>query len=159
MVVFSLGCPLTLHTNPSHQTRRIQHGGQHKLSPFSGCKYWSIRFDLSSLFLTYWATRPYDRFNYDANIAGQRQVTHVLAPALEELTPGGGAYLNEADLHQPNFQEVLYGSNYDKLKEIKKNYDPHHFFYGPTAVGSENWQIETDGRLCRVTHMQDTSRW
>lgn len=80
----------------------------------------------------------------------------MLAPALEALTPGGGAYLNEADLHQPDFQEVFYGSNYDKLKEIKKKHDPHHFFYGPTAVGSEHWQIEADGRLCGATRRQDT---
>ncbi|KAI1501877.1 hypothetical protein F5X99DRAFT_428134 [Biscogniauxia marginata] len=93
---------------------------------------------------------PYDRFNYEANVAGQRHVTHVLAPALEALTPGGGAYLNEAGLHQPDFQEALYGNNYAKLKGIKEKYDPRDMFYGPTAVGSENWEIESDGRLCRT---------
>ncbi|RYP13205.1 hypothetical protein DL765_006996 [Monosporascus sp. GIB2] len=99
---------------------------------------------------------PYDRYNYEANIAGRHHVTHVLAPALEALTPGGGAYLNEADIHQPNFQDALYGSNYARLKEIKEKYDPHDLFFGPTAVGSENWRIEDNGRLCRTTCMQDS---
>ncbi|RYP82598.1 hypothetical protein DL769_001592 [Monosporascus sp. CRB-8-3] len=99
---------------------------------------------------------PYDRYNYEANIAGRRHVTHVLAPALEALTPGGGAYLNEADPHQPDFQDALYGSNYARLKEIKEKYDPHDLFFGPTAVGSENWRIEDDGRLCRTPRMQNS---
>ncbi|KAH7326310.1 FAD binding domain protein [Stachybotrys elegans] len=92
---------------------------------------------------------PYDRTNYQANVAAQRIVTEQLVPALEEITPGGGAYLNEADVNQPNWQQVFYGSNYARLLEIKKKYDPDGMFWGPTAVGSEKWQVVEGGRLCQ----------
>ncbi|OTA53870.1 FAD binding domain-containing protein [Hypoxylon sp. EC38] len=93
----------------------------------------------------------YDPYNFEANIAGQQTVTDVFVPKLAELTPDGGAYLNEADFRQPDFQRVFYGNNYDRLLSIKHKYDPYDIFYGPTAVGSESWQVETDGRLCRTS--------
>jgi len=77
------------------------------------------------------------------------QVTNVLVPKLEGLTPGGGAYLNEADPHQPNFQQVFYGNNYARLREIKMKYDPFSIFYGLTSVGSDEWEVKSDGRLCK----------
>lgn len=72
---------------------------------------------------------------------------------LEALTPGGGAYINEADFQQPDFQTVLYGKdNYARLTAIKKKYDPDDLFYAVTGVGSERWYEDQDkgGRLCRV---------
>ncbi|KAI0890644.1 FAD binding domain protein [Annulohypoxylon maeteangense] len=100
-----------------------------------------------SLFLAFLGTM-YDRVNMTANLVGQHTVTNVLDPALEKLTPGGGAYLNEADFNQPNWQEVFYGQNYPKLLAIKKKYDPNGIFWGPTVVGSEAWKEAADGRLC-----------
>ncbi|KAI1504041.1 FAD binding domain protein [Biscogniauxia marginata] len=50
---------------------------------------------------------PYDRTNMTANIIGQRTVTDVLTAALEAASPGGAAYLNEADINQPHWQETL----------------------------------------------------
>lgn len=84
------------------------------------------------------------------NILAQRKVTKVLVPALEKLTPGGGAYLNEGDIHQPNWQTVFYGTNYPRLAKIKKLHDPDDIFWGPTAVGSEGWEVSLDGRLCKT---------
>lgn len=72
----------------------------------------------------------------------------MLLPQLEEITPRGGAYLNEADPHQPQWQKTFYGTNYDKLLQIKKKYDPEDIFYALTAVGSEPWVQKDDGRLC-----------
>jgi len=71
-------------------------------------------------------------------------------PALEAITPGGGAYVNEGDFRQPGFQDVFYSSNYNTLLAIKDKYDPESLFYGLTAVGSERWMSRPDGRLCRV---------
>lgn len=76
-------------------------------------------------------------------------MTNVLMPQLEQLTPGGGAYLNEADLNQPNFQYTFYGNNYGKLSMIKNKYDPYDMFYGRTSVGSDDWEEQDDGRLCK----------
>lgn len=84
-----------------------------------------------------------------ANLVAQERVTAQLGPVLDALTPGGGAYLNEADMNQPNWQQAFYGSNYPRLLLIKKKYDPEGVFWGPTAVGSEEWNVAKDGRLCR----------
>ncbi|KAI1389103.1 FAD/FMN-containing isoamyl alcohol oxidase MreA [Hypoxylon trugodes] len=77
-----------------------------------------------------------------------RNITDDLLPKLETLTPGGGAYLSEGDVHQPNFQSTFYGDHYDKLLQIKQQYDPQDIFYAQTAVGSEQWGQNSDGRLC-----------
>lgn len=56
----------------------------------------------------------------------------------------------QADPQQPNWQEAFYGVNYDRLLAIKGKYDPHGNFYAHTAVGSDKWVQESDGRLCRA---------
>ena len=69
---------------------------------------------------------------------------------MEEITPAA-AYMNEGNFRQPNWQEVFYGENYDRLLSIKNKYDPEHLFYALTAVGSEYWVPETEfGRLCKA---------
>ncbi|KDQ32785.1 hypothetical protein PLEOSDRAFT_1091202 [Pleurotus ostreatus PC15] len=67
---------------------------------------------------------------------------------LRELTPGGGAYLNEADPYEPNWQQAFYGSHYNKLLAIKDKWDPDQMLYGATAVGGDRWSEKDDGRLC-----------
>ncbi|KAJ7720518.1 hypothetical protein B0H16DRAFT_1386764 [Mycena metata] len=83
-------------------------------------------------------------------LANQRLMTNEMLPKLAALTPHGSAYLNEADFRQPDWKSVFYGTNYDKLLAIKDKYDPHHLFYGVTAVGSDYWTIEHDGtgKMC-----------
>ncbi|KAI1852847.1 hypothetical protein JX266_002388 [Neoarthrinium moseri] len=88
--------------------------------------------------------------DFEQNLKDQQLIRNVLLPKLADLDPNGGAYLNEADFGQPNWQRVFYGDNYDRLLAIKKEYDPSGVFYGLTAVGSEAWQSQPDGRLCRV---------
>jgi hypothetical protein len=58
--------------------------------------------------------------------------------------------MNEADVYTPDFQRAFYGENYARLLLIKKKYDQEHIFYAETAVGSEDWVAEPDGRLCRA---------
>ncbi|GFP56514.1 FAD-linked oxidoreductase sor8 [Trichoderma asperellum] len=95
---------------------------------------------------------PYDPLNFQNNIYAQNNVTDILIPKLEALSPIQGAYLNEANMHQPNFQSVFYGNNYPALKSIKNKYDPSSTFYGLTAVGSDDWTVDSvTGRLCPVS--------
>ncbi|KAH8653105.1 hypothetical protein BGZ60DRAFT_387156 [Tricladium varicosporioides] len=72
---------------------------------------------------------------------------------------GAGAYMNEADVEEPNWQQAFYGSNYAKLLKIQKKRDPWGLFWMPKGVGSEGWGIKLtggggtptqNGRLCRV---------
>jgi hypothetical protein len=76
---------------------------------------------------------------------------------LRDITPLSGAYMNEADVAEPNFQYSMYGDNYDRLLSIKKERDPWSLFYAVTGVGSEYWVVEgtrglptQQGRLCRI---------
>ncbi|KAF9891408.1 hypothetical protein FE257_004264 [Aspergillus nanangensis] len=80
----------------------------------------------------------------------QRKMTEEYIPALAKLAPDSGAYLNEGDFRQPDFQRVFYGENYARLRRVKAKYDPDDLFYGTTAVGSDEWRVSDDGRLCRV---------
>lgn len=76
---------------------------------------------------------------------------------LRAVSPQSGAYLNEADMLEPNWQRAFFGSNYERLTRIKKAYDPWGVFWAPTTVGSEGWEVHNpegfptqNGRLCRV---------
>lgn len=88
--------------------------------------------------------------DFAANFQNQNFITNTITSALAALTPNGAAYLNEADFQQPNWKEVFYGANYNRLNSIKAKYDPLDRFYALGAVGSDRWTEKTDGRLCRV---------
>jgi FAD/FMN-containing dehydrogenase len=51
----------------------------------------------------------------------------------------GGAYSNEADVLERDFQHVFYGPNYPRLTAIKHKYDPNDLFIVGAGVGSERW--------------------
>jgi FAD/FMN-containing dehydrogenase len=70
---------------------------------------------------------------------------------LRDITPGSGAYINEATYDNPHFKEDYYGENYERLLEIKRKYDPHGVFWQHVAVGADiYWREDQKGRLCRV---------
>jgi len=88
-------------------------------------------------------------------LARKTYLADVVAPAFEKVTPGAGAYLNEADayvypLGSTAWQETFYGENYGRLKKIKQEWDSESVFYAHTAVGSEDWVVDGSGRLCRA---------
>lgn len=84
-------------------------------------------------------------------LAEQDRITREVQPVIEAATPGAGAYMNEADYQQPNFQDTFYGSNYPALLDIKKSRDPHDLFYVRNGVGSEAWSVADNGRMCRTS--------
>ena len=67
-----------------------------------------------------------------------RQLTQ-LNGRLREITPGSGAYFNEADPNEPNWQNTFFGANYARLKQIKDRVDPQGLFMCLHCVGSEDW--------------------
>ncbi|OLN87816.1 putative FAD-linked oxidoreductase-like protein 1, partial [Colletotrichum chlorophyti] len=87
--------------------------------------------------------------------AANRKLVELLQP-WREASPGAGAYLNEADINEPDWQQAFYGSNYGYLYQLKQKYDPWGLLYAPTAVGAEDWYITgqidyyptQNGRLC-----------
>ncbi|KAF7377559.1 FAD-binding domain-containing protein [Mycena sanguinolenta] len=69
-------------------------------------------------------------------------------PIMEEIAgSNAGAYSNEADVLEPNFQTTFFGPNYGKLSAIKSKYDPDDLFIVGAGVGSERWD---EWGLCRV---------
>lgn len=84
------------------------------------------------------------------NIANQALMTDTLIPAFDHLSPNSStAYLNEGDYREPRWKEVFYGSSYARLLRVKNKYDPKNLLWARTAVGSEAWTEDTNGRLCR----------
>lgn len=76
-------------------------------------------------------------------------ITNDEVPILKSFEPGQmGAYLNEADANEPNFQRSFWGSNYGELFAIKSIRDPNGVFISRKGVGSENWD---DQGLCHTT--------
>ena len=84
-------------------------------------------------------------------VAAQMQMTNEFVPQLEAVSPGSGAYVNEADFRQPNWQETFFGANYPALLAIKQKWDPKSVFYGLRSVGSEAWTVANNGRMCTST--------
>ena len=62
---------------------------------------------------------------------------------LRALVPNSGSYLSESNYFEKRWQRSYWGSNYPRLAEIKKKYDPDGLFYVYHGVGSEQWS--TDG--------------
>ncbi|KAL4913584.1 hypothetical protein BDW62DRAFT_220630 [Aspergillus aurantiobrunneus] len=58
-----------------------------------------------------------------------------------------GAYLNEANAYEKDFQSSFWGSNYPRLYAIKQKWDPTGLFIMRSGVGSEDWDAEG---LCKV---------
>lgn len=75
-------------------------------------------------------------------------ITDREVPLLDSLESGKmGAYLNEADANESNFQQSFWGTNYPRLLAIKNSRDPDDLFIVRKGVGSENWD---DNGLCRI---------
>ncbi|KAH9484479.1 FAD-linked oxidoreductase [Psilocybe cubensis] len=66
----------------------------------------------------------WDATNADRELAYSQSTKAV--NFLRDITPDGGAYHNEADIHEPNFEESFWGGHYPRLLEIKQKYDPEH---------------------------------
>ncbi|KAK6213639.1 fad binding domain-containing protein [Colletotrichum tabaci] len=82
-------------------------------------------------------------------LAEQNRMTEVVQPVIEAATPGAGAYINEADFQQKDWQETFFGANYPRLLRVKNKYDPAGLLYNVAAVGSDAWNVDYHGRMCR----------
>lgn len=77
-------------------------------------------------------------------------ITYNKTAAMKQRAPHTGAYMNEADRLDPDWEVDFYGANYPKLLAIKNHRDPSSVFYCPTCVGSAAWAETGSGRLCKV---------
>ncbi|KAI1183349.1 FAD-binding domain-containing protein [Nemania serpens] len=71
--------------------------------------------------------------------------------AFRGLFPNGGGYLNEGTWDNAEWKADYFGSNYDRLAQIKAKYDPDYTLWTPTAVGNDvKWSVDTTGRMCPI---------
>ncbi|MBO0731598.1 MAG: FAD-binding oxidoreductase, partial [Acidimicrobiaceae bacterium] len=54
----------------------------------------------------------------------RRQAITDAMRIIRSVTPGGGAYVNEADYFEPDWQHSFWGAHYESLLAIKNKYDP-----------------------------------
>lgn len=80
----------------------------------------------------------------------QDRMTDEFVPQMAAITPGSGAYMNEADYQQPDWKSTFFGSNYAALWAIKLKWDPLSLFYVLKGVGSDAWTVSSSGRMCRA---------
>ncbi|KAK3694284.1 hypothetical protein B0T22DRAFT_506654 [Podospora appendiculata] len=78
------------------------------------------------------------------------RVNHHLEPLRKILAPESGAYMNEADPQEPDWQHQFWGTNYARLLRIKRAVDPGDVLWCTPCVGNERWHQTDDGRLCQV---------
>ncbi|KAI9687311.1 MAG: hypothetical protein M1822_002354 [Bathelium mastoideum] len=98
----------------------------------------------------------YARWNWtlawSENVAIEERITNSIDPLLRSIMPNSGSYLNEANPYQKTWKEDFYGVNYNRLRSIKRNWDPQDRLYAKTAVGSDEWVERSDGRLCKIAN-------
>jgi FAD/FMN-containing dehydrogenase len=75
---------------------------------------------------------------------GRVQADRVRASmnALRAAAPDTGAYLNECDYFEQDWQRSFWGSNYPRLLAVKRRYDPDGLFFVHHGVGSEDWSAD-----------------
>ncbi|KAJ7189133.1 FAD-binding domain-containing protein, partial [Mycena filopes] len=64
---------------------------------------------------------------------------------VRRITEGGGAYLNEADVYEPNHEVAFWGDHYPELAGIKMKYDPDRLLDCWQCVG---WNPDSDRYRC-----------
>jgi len=67
---------------------------------------------------------------------------HAAMAALRRAAPDTGAYVNECDYFQADWQRAFWGPNYPRLLKTKRRYDPAGLFTVHHGVGSEDWSAD-----------------
>lgn len=73
----------------------------------------------------------------------RNQIRNTISASIEPfkaLTPGGGCYMNEGDWTEDNWQQTFFGSNYERLLQVKRKFDPSSLFNCWKCVGWSGYQ-------------------
>jgi FAD/FMN-containing dehydrogenase len=69
------------------------------------------------------------------------------AAELRRVVPNAGSYVSESNFFVRSWQDAYWGSNYSRLRAIKRKYDPEGLFFVHHGVGSEEWSADGFTRL------------
>ncbi|KAI0467445.1 FAD-binding domain-containing protein [Xylaria cf. heliscus] len=75
-------------------------------------------------------------------------VNNITEP-FRKLAPDMGAYVNENNPGEPDWQHTFWGENYERLLQIKRKVDPEDILWCHPCVGNERWE-QIGYRLCRT---------
>lgn len=84
------------------------------------------------------------------DLDGARQNARKIALAATELrkiAPNAGSYVSESNYFNSSWQQAYWGTNYPKLRAVKKKYDPQGLFFVHHGVGCEKWSADGFTRL------------
>lgn len=87
---------------------------------------------------------------YEPHVADGRETAERITRCIDELRMVAGktgAYVSESNYFEKDFQHAYWGSNYARLAEIKKRYDPDGLFFVHNGVGSEQWSSDGFTRI------------
>ena len=82
---------------------------------------------------------------HEPSVEEGRKAAQRIEKSMEQLravSPDGGAYLSESNYFEKDWQCAYWGSNYPRLAEIKKKYDPDGLFVVHNGVGSDRWSAD-----------------
>lgn len=82
---------------------------------------------------------------HEPDLAEGRKVAVAVTAAADQLraiVPAGGAYLSESNFFDQAWRTSFWGSNYPRLAEVKKKYDPFGLFFVHHGVGSDEWSAD-----------------
>ena len=78
--------------------------------------------------------------NHEPDIASGRKAAddvHRCMSELRAISPNTGSYVSESNYFQQQWQRAYWGTNYERLRQVKKKYDPPGLFVVHNGVGSE----------------------
>jgi FAD/FMN-containing dehydrogenase len=76
---------------------------------------------------------------YASDVADARAWAAIIASAIGELrkvAPEPAAYVSESNFFEKDWQRSYWGANYERLRAIKRQYDPDGLFFVHHGVGS-----------------------
>ena len=79
----------------------------------------------------------------------EAQRIHLAMAELRKLVPDPGSYVSESNYFERDWQRAFWGSNYARLRKVKKKYDPDGLFFVHHGVGSEDWSADGMTRVAR----------
>jgi hypothetical protein len=87
---------------------------------------------------------------HEPSVVAGRQAAERVARCmshLRALVPDPGSYVSESNYFEHGWQQSYWGSNYPRLAEIKRTYDPDGLFFVHNGVGSDQWSADGFTRL------------
>jgi len=58
---------------------------------------------------------------------------------LRKVAPESASYVSESNFFEKDWQRSYWRKNYERLRAIKRQYDPDGLFHVHHGVGSEDW--------------------